>query len=136
MYRLCWNSIKVILLAKHLAISQLTVEGFTENSCVGQNENSENCQNIIFRLLYDYIHVPLSVNYMFSVPVHHVYNYRTLQLNTRNGVHCKTMWHCVCWEWDSLVWVWGSGCVVSGTVWCGYGGVGVGEFGVGLGSEC
>ena len=35
--------IKVILLAKHVAISQLAVEGFTENWCVGQNEYSEYC---------------------------------------------------------------------------------------------
>jgi len=33
--------IKVILLAKHVAISQLAVERFTENWCVGQNEYSE-----------------------------------------------------------------------------------------------
>jgi len=35
---------KFILLAKHVAISQLTVEGFTENWCVGQNEYTEYCQ--------------------------------------------------------------------------------------------
>ena len=35
---------KVILLAKYLAISQLTAEGFTENWCVGQNECTEYCQ--------------------------------------------------------------------------------------------
>jgi len=36
--------IKVIILAKHVAISQLAVEGFTENWCVGQNEYTEYCQ--------------------------------------------------------------------------------------------
>jgi len=35
---------KVILLSKHVAISQLAVEGFSENWCVGQNEYSEYCQ--------------------------------------------------------------------------------------------
>jgi len=35
---------KIILLAKHVAISKLTLEGFTENWCVGQNEYTEYCQ--------------------------------------------------------------------------------------------
>jgi len=35
---------KVTLLSKYLAISQLAVEGFTENWCVGQNEYTEYCQ--------------------------------------------------------------------------------------------